>query len=174
MNRKIMISLRIVPWILLLSCPGKAISQSIPSKPALIIFDSDMGPDYDDVGAIAILHALADSGQAKILATIASTRYEPVAGVLNVFNTYFKRPDIPIGTPKGHGLELRDKQHWTDSLLAHYPHHYLKNDDAADAVALYRKHTFPPAFAFGHHRYSGFSHKPGRPAQVRTRSIFAP
>lgn len=133
-----MISLRIVPLILLLSCPGKTISQSIPSKPVLIIFDSDMGPDYDDVGAIAILHALADSGQAKILATIASTRYEPVAGVLNVFNTYFKRPDIPIGTPKGHGLELRDKQHWTDSLLAHYPHHYLKNDDAADAVALYR------------------------------------
>ncbi len=139
MNRKIMISLRIVPWILLLACPVKAISQSIPSKPAHIIFDSDMGPDYDDVGAIAILHALADSGQAKILATIASTRYESVAGVLNVFNTYFKKPDIPIGTPKGHGLELRDKQHWTDTLLARYPHYYLKNDDATNAVELYRK-----------------------------------
>ena len=30
-----------------------------------IIFDTDMGPDYDDVGAIAILHALADTRNAK-------------------------------------------------------------------------------------------------------------
>lgn len=31
-----------------------------------------MGPDYDDVGAIAILHALADLGECEILATLAS------------------------------------------------------------------------------------------------------
>src|SRR3982750_2470383 len=74
-------------------------SQSV--KPVPIIFDSDMGPDYDDVGAITLLHAYADSGRAKILATVASTNYEGVAAVLNVFNTYFKRPGILIGVPKG-------------------------------------------------------------------------
>ena len=63
-------------------------------KPVAIIFDSDMGPDYDDVGAIAMLHAYADSGYANILATVASTKYEGVAAVFNVFNTYFKRPGI--------------------------------------------------------------------------------
>src|SRR5437588_7500019 len=78
------------------------------SKPVNIIFDSDMGPDYDDVGAITILHAFADKGEAKILATMASTKYDGVAGVLNVFNTYFNRPDIPAGVPKGYALELRD------------------------------------------------------------------
>src|SRR6185437_2250268 len=87
-----------------------------PVKPVRLIFDSDMGPDYDDVGAIALLHALADKGEVKILATMASTKYEGVAGVLNVFNTYFNRPDIPIGVPKGYALELRDFQHWTDTL----------------------------------------------------------
>jgi pyrimidine-specific ribonucleoside hydrolase len=45
------------------------------SRPVPIIFDSDFGPDYDDVGAITLLHALADSGQARILATIASDKY---------------------------------------------------------------------------------------------------
>jgi len=114
-------------------------SQKKVAAPVHIIFDSDMGPDYDDVGAITILHALADKGEAKILATMASTNYEGVAGVLNVFNTYFNRPDVPVGVPKGNALNLRDFQHWTDTLLAHYPHKIKTNDEAADAVSLYRK-----------------------------------
>src|SRR5882672_1036241 len=109
------------------------------SKPVNIIFDSDMGPDYDDVGAITILHALADREEANILATVASTKYEGVAGVLNVFNTYFNRPNIPIGVPKSDALELRDWQHWTDTLLAKYPHQLKTNNEAWDAVKLYRK-----------------------------------
>jgi len=107
-------------------------------KPVNVIFDSDMGPDYDDVGAIAILHALADKGEAHILATVASTRYNGVAGVTNVFNTYFNRPHIPIGVPKN-GLDLRDWQHWSDTLLVKYPHKIKSNDDVPDAVQVYRK-----------------------------------
>jgi pyrimidine-specific ribonucleoside hydrolase len=109
------------------------------TKPVPIIFDSDMGPDYDDVGAIALLHAFADSGQANILATVASTKYEGVAAVLNVFNTYFNRPDIIIGVPKGKALELKDKQHWTDSVLRNFPHKIKTNNEVPDAVAVYRK-----------------------------------
>src|SRR6266446_1333672 len=45
------------------------------TSPQSIIFDSDMGPDYDDVGAITLLHAFADSGYINILATVASTKY---------------------------------------------------------------------------------------------------
>jgi len=107
-------------------------------KPANIIFDSDMGPDYDDVGAITILHNLADKGEAHILATMASTRYDGVAGVMNVFNTYFKRPGLPIGIPKN-GLDLRDWQHWSDTVLAKYPHKIKSNDEVPDAVQVYRK-----------------------------------
>src|SRR5438128_6554236 len=89
--------------------------QAQTPRPVPVIFDTDMGPDYDDVGAITLLHAFADSGYAKILATVASTKYEGVGAVLNVFNTYFNKPGIPIGVPKGRALELKDKQHWTDS-----------------------------------------------------------
>jgi pyrimidine-specific ribonucleoside hydrolase len=109
------------------------------SKPVNVIFDTDMGPDYDDVGAITMLHAFADKGEARILATMASTKYEGVAAVLNVFNTYFKRPDTPIGVPKGRALELKDFQHWTDTVMARYPHRIKTNSEVPDAVSLYRK-----------------------------------
>ena len=98
-----------------------------------------MGPDYDDVGAITLLHALADSGQAKILATIASTKYDGVACVMNVFNTYFSRPNPPVGVPRGNALTLRDWQHWTDTLIEKYPHSIKSNRDVPDAPDLYRK-----------------------------------
>jgi inosine-uridine nucleoside N-ribohydrolase len=109
------------------------------ANPVAIIFDSDMGPDYDDVGAITLLHAFADSGYAKILATVASTKYEGVAAVFNVFNTYFKRPGILIGVPKGNASELKDGQHWTDTVLLKYPHSIKRNDEVPDATEVYRK-----------------------------------
>ncbi|MEJ0107086.1 MAG: hypothetical protein WDO19_33120 [Bacteroidota bacterium] len=80
----------------------------------------------------------ADKGEAKILATIASTKYEGVAAVLDVFNTFFNRSDIPIAVPKGKALELKDWQHWTDTLIANYPHTIKNNDEVPDAIDLYR------------------------------------
>jgi len=116
-----------------------AVCQAGVYAQAPVIFDTDMGPDYDDVGAIAMLHALADSGKAEILATIASNKYENIAAVLNLFNTYFDRPGIPIGVPRGKAIDQRDAQHWTDSILAKYPHRIQRNEEVPDAVSLYRK-----------------------------------
>ena len=114
-------------------------SQAQKTKPFPVIFDSDMGPDYDDVGAIALLHAFADSGYIKILATVASTKYEGVAAVFNVLNTYFKRPDLLIGVPGSKALDLKDSQHWTDTLLLNYPHKIKRNDEVLNATEVYRK-----------------------------------
>jgi len=121
------------------ACASSGDAKESSARAASIIFDSDIGPDYDDVGAIALLHALADSGEAKILATIASNKYEGIAAVLNVYNTYFKRPDIPIGVPVGAAVDMRDGQHWTDTILAKYPHTIKNNSDVPDAVTVYRK-----------------------------------
>jgi inosine-uridine nucleoside N-ribohydrolase len=113
--------------------------QAQKNKRVPVIFDSDMGPDYDDVGAIALLHAFADSGYINILATVASTKYEGVGAVFNVLNTYFRRPDLLIGVPKLKALELKDSQHWTDTLLLNYPHKIKKNDEVLSAIEVYRK-----------------------------------
>jgi pyrimidine-specific ribonucleoside hydrolase len=129
---------KIIGCCLLLFVSVATVAQQ-RSEPIAVIFDSDMGPDYDDVGAIALLHAFADSGYAKILATVASTKYEGVAAVFDVFNTYFKRPDLLIGVPKDRALELKDWQHWTDTVIQNYPHSIKSNAEVPDAISVYRK-----------------------------------
>lgn len=104
-----------------------------------VIFDTDMGPDYDDVGAIALLHYFANRGTAKILATVASCKHSNVAATLSVLNTYFQRPDIPVAVPKGWAVDIKDPQHWTDSLIKNYPHAIKNNEEAEDAVKTYRR-----------------------------------
>ncbi|RYG43266.1 MAG: nucleoside hydrolase, partial [Chitinophagaceae bacterium] len=118
--------------------PAEAPVTRNAAVPVPVIFDTDMGPDYDDVGAIAMLHAFADEGSANILATVASTKYDGVAGVLDVFNTYFNRPDLPIGVPSQPASVLRDGQHWSDSVRKNYPHNIKSNKEAKDAIDLYR------------------------------------
>lgn len=125
---------------LLLFVSAFSVAQTpVKTSPIPIIFDTDIGPDYDDIGAITMLHAFADSGRVHILATVASSNYPRVAAVLSVMNTYFGRPDIPIGVPKGRAVTDADKQHWSDTLVARYPHTLKTNNQAADAVSVYRK-----------------------------------
>ena len=109
------------------------------SYPMRVIFDTDFGPDYDDVGAITLLHGFADSGYVRILATMASSKHKNVAAAINVFNTYFNRPEIPIGVVRGEAVELGDKQHWTDSVIRRYPHRIWSNGDVPDALTVYRQ-----------------------------------
>jgi len=126
----------LVGVFIFISCQPPKLSVAEPVK---IIFDSDMGPDYDDVGALTMLHAFADSGKAEILATMASNKYDLVAPCLDVINTFYGRPDIPVGSPKTNGVNIGCSQHWTDSLVANYPHKIYSTSHAQDAVFLYRQ-----------------------------------
>jgi len=55
----------LTPFILaLLFLPGCKPETTL-QEPVKIIFDTDFGPDYDDVGALAFLHAMADSGKGR-------------------------------------------------------------------------------------------------------------
>lgn len=115
-------------------------SQPKAPKPVPIILDTDIGPDYDDVGAVAVLHALANKGEAKPLAIIASNKNKLVAPTINILNIYFGRPDLPIGAPKAadapdHGAV----QQWPELLVSKYPHTVKSTDEVPDAVELYRK-----------------------------------
>jgi pyrimidine-specific ribonucleoside hydrolase len=107
--------------------------------PVKIILDTDLGPDYDDVGAFAFLHAMADSGKVDILATLASNKNELVAPCIEVINTYFGRKTLAIGAPKTAGVSMTASQHWPDSIVLKYPHTLKSTSDAPDAVMIYRK-----------------------------------
>lgn len=107
-----------------------------------LILDTDMGPDYDDVGAMAVMHALADSGQANILATVSSNKDELAVPCIEVINRYFGRPDIPVGAPKTDAPSIttwHKENKWTEYLPAHFRHRTEKTSDAPDAVEIYRK-----------------------------------
>ena len=112
------------------------------NKPVNLIFDTDMAPDYDDVGALAMLHAMADSGEVNILATVASNKCETAVPCIEVINTYFGRPAIPLGAVKGEGPD-KSTWHkglrWTDELPARYPHRVKSTSASDDAVEVYRK-----------------------------------
>ena len=119
----------------------KTVTRSA-KQPVRLILDTDLGPDYDDVGAMALMHALADSGQVKILGVMSSNHDEQVIPCIEVLNTYFKRPNIPVGAPKSAGgacIGDGHKVHWTELLPAKYPHKTAKTSDAPDAVKVYRE-----------------------------------
>ena len=139
-----------------------AVAFAAVAEPVKVIFDTDMITDFDDVGALASLHALADAGECEILATISSTRGNASVGAIEVINHYYGRPDIPVGAPKGMGVmgahpgakvkvdpaaplgEKRgnDGGHYKyRKLLADYPgwFRYADADDAPDANETYRR-----------------------------------
>jgi len=109
-------------------------------KPVSIILDTDIGPDYDDVGAVAVLHALADKGEARPLAIMASNKNELVGPTIDILNIYFGRPDLPIGAPKGADAPDRGAvQKWPEMLVKKYPHRINATSEVPDAIELYRK-----------------------------------
>jgi inosine-uridine nucleoside N-ribohydrolase len=108
-------------------------------QPVSIILDTDIGPDYDDVGALAVLHALSSRGEARPLAVISSNKNELTVPSIDVLNTYYGRPELLTGVPKGKGVDLGASQKWPEMLVAKYPHKIKKSSDAPDAVETYRK-----------------------------------
>lgn len=141
-NRKCYLVI-VYAFVFITGCSGShdmVMGNKVKLKESInLILDTDFGPDYDDVGAITLMHALADSGEVNVLATIASTKYDHVAATLSAFNTYFGRPDLPVGVPKGIASTDRDWQHWSDTIIAKYPHSVKSNSDVMESIELYRK-----------------------------------
>jgi inosine-uridine nucleoside N-ribohydrolase len=136
MKNPITLLLLLVTWIFF-SCTTPI--KPVPPGPVRIILDTDIGPDYDDVGAMAVLHAMADSGRADILGTFASNKDSLVVPTIEVMNTFFGRPAIPVGAPKTKGVSLTASQHWPDSIVTRFPHQSPSTAVAPDAVGQYRR-----------------------------------
>ena len=102
-----------------------------------MILDTDMGSDVDDVGAVAVLHALANRGEAKILAMGVSIKNPWTPLCLDALNTYFHRPEIPLGVVKG--AALTDSSKYARQIAQEYPHSLQSADSLPDAALLYRK-----------------------------------
>jgi pyrimidine-specific ribonucleoside hydrolase len=114
-------------------------SEYPPAGVIPIIFDTDMGPDIDDVGALAVLHAFADIGACKIIAIGVNTPEPYGCCCADAINTYYKRPDIPIGIVKN-GPGVPSSQNYSKPITEQFPND-LKNSMSTipDAVVVYRQ-----------------------------------
>lgn len=129
----------IVGAVLVMSFSPHCFAQKTVSIPVKVIFDTDMGPDYDDVGAIAVLHALADRGELDILATVASDAHPDIAPTIEVFNRYFNKPHIPIGQAnKQLAPNFTAKTNWNDALIQKFAPE-VKNKTYKPAAEVYRE-----------------------------------
>ncbi len=99
-----------------------------------IIFDTDFAADVDDVGALAILHAMADSGEADILGVMISSGNHYALRAVDTINTYYGRPAIPIGVTWAPAVSVDSK--YTLELALDFPNDV---EAAPNAVDLYRQ-----------------------------------
>lgn len=117
--------------LLIAVSPLAAANASGPKK---VIFDTDMCLDVDDVGALAMLHAMADLGEVEILAITFNETHKDAAAAIDAINTWYGRGDIPIGIYKGK-LEDPDNSKYLGPL-AKFPND-LTNNEAPTALKVY-------------------------------------
>jgi inosine-uridine nucleoside N-ribohydrolase len=111
-----------------------------------VIFDTDMGNDIDDALALALLHALESRGECHIVAVTITKDNSWAAPYIDLVNTFYRRPEIPIGMVKRSGVTPEDsamirvpaERKRPDGSFV-YPHKVLSGADAPDAVAVLRK-----------------------------------
>ena len=111
-----------------------------------IILDTDYGFDVDDVGALAVLHALADNGEADILATTSVVTDPHTPGAMDAVNTFYGRPNLPVGqndyAPRSYKWDTaypywRNAPRFVKNLDKEFPNNL--NANVPSAVATYRK-----------------------------------
>ena len=127
--------------VLALFAAAPATAQRLAQR---VIFDTDMGNDVDDALALAVFHALESRGESRLLA-VTITKDEPYAAAyVDLVNTFYGRPGIPIGvthsgiTPdtnfEATVARMRDAR---GSPL--YAHDLRDGRRAADAVTVLRR-----------------------------------
>lgn len=126
-------SILFVVIALVFLCMGEVSGKN----PPLIILDTDLSSDVDDVGAVAVLHNLASQGKADILAMMVSSGDPWSIPCLDAINTWFGRPDIPLGMVKG--KSVRHESKYTRLIAEEFPHNSKTGAEAPDAVQLYRQ-----------------------------------
>lgn len=83
-----------------------------------------MGPDIDDALALAMLHAYVKQDQAEIAAVTLSRNSTTGARYIDLLNTFYGRPDVPIGMFLGSTPHDKNEYHFTADIVANgrYPH----------------------------------------------------
>ena len=104
------------------------------AQPKKIIYETDMCLDVDDVGGLAMLHAMADKGEVQILAVTFNEVHKSGAAAIDAINTWYHRGNIPVGIYKKK-LYRPDGSKYLDAV-AKFPHD-LSRKTAPPALDVY-------------------------------------
>ena len=74
--------------------PNRKLLSSLPH----VIVETDLGGDSDDAAALAFFHHLADRREIVLLAVMHNGNEDWGGAAVSVINTYYGRPELPIGT----------------------------------------------------------------------------
>ncbi|AHM58398.1 nucleoside hydrolase [Flammeovirgaceae bacterium 311] len=101
-----------------------------------IIFDTDLGADADDLGALAMLHGFVENKECELLGIMVWSNEVSVIPAIDAINRYYNHPDIPLGIRAGEAYTID----WNHSkAIADRLPNSLKNEDVQEATSLYRK-----------------------------------
>ena len=121
------------------------VGPTVAAAQVPLIFDTDMGNDVDDALALAMIHALESRGEARLLAVTVTKDSRSAAPFVDLVNTFYGRPSIPVGVVHG-GKTTNDTpmirvpaERRTASGAYVYPHRLTDGTAAPDAVAVLRK-----------------------------------
>jgi len=101
-----------------------------------IIFDTDIGGDADDLGALAMLHNFIDKNECDLLAVMSWSSNKYAVPAVDALNRYYNHPGIPIGVRKAGTFE--SEENYNRVIAENFPYK-LNYDDVPDATDLYRK-----------------------------------
>src|SRR5579863_5229987 len=63
-----------------------------------VIFDTDMGNDVDDALALAMLHALSDRGECRLIGVTLTNGNPSAVPYVQLVNNFYGRDDLPAGS----------------------------------------------------------------------------
>ena len=130
-------SVAIILTLFTMMTPSNALAQDTAKvSPKKVIFETDMCGDVDDVGALAVLHALADGGEAEILAISFNEVHPSGINAIRAINTWYNRGEIPIGIYKG-DLADPDKSRYLDKIAGFA--NDLQPIETPSSLELYRQ-----------------------------------
>jgi inosine-uridine nucleoside N-ribohydrolase len=113
-------------------------AASVTNRP-VIIFDTDMGSDVDDAGALALLHRLADLGEVELAGVIFSSGKNRFGvGVCDAINTWYGRGDLPLGQYQPDDVGDPQNSYSRQIATATNVYHHDVIDQAPDLVRVYK------------------------------------
>jgi len=121
---------------LLLLLIGFILLSFISQAQTRIIFDTDIGGDADDLGALAMLHHFIDKNECELAAVMCWSTEQYAVSAIDAVNRFYSHPDIPIGARKDSIHFL--KSNYNKVIADSFPHQ-LGHQDVPDAITLYRK-----------------------------------